>query len=666
MEGLKLDSFLEYTFLSDVRFSPDGARAAFVAKTADRDENAHRSNLWLYEEGTVRRLTGMDREGTYFWEDSRHILFPADRSASEKKRREAGETFTAYYRIATDGGEALPAFTLPLESGELRPLGDGRWFFTAKIDRACPDAFLESAEEAQKRRERRKEDADYAVLEEHPFWHNGGTYVSGERTALFLYDPAEKEVRRLTDPDTDVEKAVFLDGRIYWLGQSWTDRPDLRSGLYAVDPDTGRQETLIEQGALFASGLEVMDRELILLLSEGETYGYEETPSFYLVDPATGDQRLFFRNDLSIGNSTGSDCRLGHGYSVRIRGEEIYALATVRDRCALMRIRQGILEPVHGAPGSVDCFDVSCRGEILAVAMLDGKLQELYTFVPGGAKRVTDFNGKVLRERYVAPYERMTIESGGERVDGWVLKPFGFDPEGTYPAVLDIHGGPRTVYGEIFYHEMQYWAGKGYFVFFCNPVGSDGRGDAFADIRGGYGDREYRNLMDFTDAVLERYPQIDPERVAVTGGSYGGFMTNWIVGHTDRFRCAATQRSISNWLSFWGTSDIGIFFGEHQMAAALADDPEKMWEQSPLKYLSSFRTPTLIIHSDCDYRCPVSEGYQMFSALKSRGVPARMVVFHGENHELSRSGKPLHRVRRLREITDWFDRWTGEDASDGD
>ncbi|MDY3025799.1 MAG: prolyl oligopeptidase family serine peptidase, partial [Candidatus Faecivicinus sp.] len=134
-------------------------------------------------------------------------------------------------------------------------------------------------------------------------------------------------------------------------------------------------------------------------------------------------------------------------------------------------------------------------------------------------------------------------------------------------------------------------------------------------------------------------------------------MTNWIIGHTDRFCCAATQRSISNWVSFYGTSDIGILFGEYQTDATVFDDPEKMWEQSPLKYAKNFVTPTLIIHSDCDYRCPISEGFQLYTALKERGVDSRMVIFKGENHDLSRTGKPLHRVRRLEEISKWFEKY---------
>ena len=194
---------------------------------------------------------------------------------------------------------------------------------------------------------------------------------------------------------------------------------------------------------------------------------------------------------------------------------------------------------------------------------------------------------------------------------------------------------------------MQYWSSEGYFVLFCNPRGGDGKGNEFADVRGKYGTIDYDDIMRFTDKMLEQYPAIDPAKVGVTGGSYGGFMTNGIIGHTHRFAAAATQRSIANWLAFNYVSDIGYFFGPDQQAADNWNNPEKLWFHSPLKYLDNAKTPTLVIHSDQDHRCPDVEGYQIFSALKVHGVDARMVLFHGENHELSRSGKPDNREKRL-------------------
>ena len=309
----------------------------------------------------------------------------------------------------------------------------------------------------------------------------------------------------------------------------------------------------------------------------------------------------------------------------------------------------------------MDCLDVA-NGTLYFIGMQDMKLQEIYAWDEAKQERtqLTSLNQKVLENVYVAMPQKLTFENDNTDLDGWVLLPKDFDPQQSYPGILDIHGGPKTVYGEVFYHEMQFWANQGYFVFFCNPRGGDGRGNEFADLKGKYGTIDYSDLMAFTDKVLEKYPQIDKTRLCVTGGSYGGFMTNWIVGHTDRFCAAATQRSITNWVGFGFTSDIGEEFARDQMGLGLKDNVwnsmEKMWFHSPLKYLDQCVTPTLVIHSDEDYRCPISEGYQIYSALQQRGVETRMVIFHGENHELSRSGKPRHRIRRLKEITGWFEK----------
>ena len=203
--------------------------------------------------------------------------------------------------------------------------------------------------------------------------------------------------------------------------------------------------------------------------------------------------------------------------------------------------------------------------------------------------------------RTVAPLHYLPFtDSDGVQLDGWVIEPvIGYDPSKRYPAILDVHGGPKTVYGEVFFHEMQLWASEGYFVFFCNPRGGDGRGNEFADIRGKrYGVWDYNDLMEFTDHVLQSYPQIDPARVGMTGGSYSGFMANWIVGHTDRFAAVASQRSIANFISKCLTTDIGYY---HNLCAVQSDpwnSPEEMWNRSPLKYADKCTTPTLFIQSD--------------------------------------------------------------------
>ena len=244
--------------------------------------------------------------------------------------------------------------------------------------------------------------------------------------------------------------------------------------------------------------------------------------------------------------------------------------------------------------------------------------------------------------------------------------------DGKFPCILHIHGGPATVFGSVYHHEMQLWANAGFYVIFCNPRGSDGRGGAFEDICDRYGGIDYEDLMAFTDEALRRCPKIDPERLGVTGGSYGGFMTNWIIGHTDRFKAACSQRSISSWTVFEHTSDIGYSFTKYHQGARTRDAEavraegsdgqprsgrEQLWAHSPLAAAPNCKTPTLFIHSDRDYRCWMAEGISMFTALQMNGCPSKMVLFHDETHELSRSGKPKNRIHRMEEILAWMEKY---------
>ncbi|HEX2865208.1 MAG TPA: S9 family peptidase, partial [Deinococcales bacterium] len=253
--------------------------------------------------------------------------------------------------------------------------------------------------------------------------------------------------------------------------------------------------------------------------------------------------------------------------------------------------------------------------------------------------------------------ERLSLQREGFTVEGWLMFPAGFEPGARFPLIHSIHGGPATTVGGAFTFEHQFLAGHGYAVLLGNIRGSAGYGPAqTAGILGTYGLGDADDLTALLDAVLERYAWIDPQRVAAVGGSYGGFMVNWLSGHSDRYACAITERSICNWVSFWGTSDIGFNFAtrEHGTASVTAD-AEALWERSPLKYVDRVKLPTLIIHSEEDHRCPIEQAEQWFVALRQRGVPVRFVRFPDESHDLSRSGRPDRRVARLGEILGWLD-----------
>ncbi len=668
MRQLQLDDFLKYRFLSELNYSPDGRTAATVVAECDAEKNEYRTAIWIRRDGTWTKLTGLGKERGYVWEDSTHILFPASRSDDEKKKAESGERFTAYYRISTEGGEAEKAFTLPLAGSLEERIGEDLWIVSGSFGAECPDYHALSAEDRAKADKERKENEDYHILTEIPFWWNGQGFSDRQRNGLFLFHAGTGETERISGGDLSVSDYTLLNGRIFYAGSKADPvllvEPDR---IFSYDPETKKTETVSENPErLQIAAVERLDGRLIVVAEEESVYHVSKEMAFYTVDQESGAISVFRAEDESLMNSVCGDCSYGATHEIRSRKDGLYYLKTDRTDVRLCRLNpDGSVSELVREPGAIEDFDVSRDGRILVIAAYGTRLQEVYE-AGDGIRKVSSFNDDILKDTYVAECRKLPFRSRGVDLDGWVLLPKDYDETKRYPGILDIHGGPRAVYGEVFFHEMQAWANRGYFVFFCNPVGGSGRGWAFADITDAYGDAEFEGIMAFTDAVLEKYPQIDPDRIGCTGGSYGGFMSNWILGHTDRFAAVATQRSISNWISFYGVSDIGYFFVKNQLGHGPQTEEglKRMWEMSPIRYVDRMVTPTLFIHSDEDYRCPIEQGLQLFTALKEKGIPSRFVWFKGENHELSRGGKPLHRKKRLEEITAWMDTYlkAGEQA----
>ena len=362
--------------------------------------------------------------------------------------------------------------------------------------------------------------------------------------------------------------------------------------------------------------------------------------------------------DISIGNFVLSDCKYSSSGESLLKkyGEELYFLFTENENCILSKTDySGNIKSVIKENGSIEEF-IIYDDEIISISFRDNRLPEIYSHKNGKPLKLTDFNKSDSNTDTIIPGKVSIKISEKHSMDGWVIKPRNYDHMKKYPGILNIHGGPTVNYGDIYYHEMQYWADNGYFVFFCNPRGSSGKGNEYADILGKYGTVDYDDIMFFTDEVLKKYPSIDEKRIGVTGGSYGGFMTNWIISHTQRFKAAVSQRSVSNWITKFCNSDVGYSCVGDLLGSDPWNDFHNLWKQSPLKYAERIKTPTLFIHSYEDYRCCVEEGLQMFSALKYHQVESKLIIFKNENHNLSRKGKPHARINRLKEITNWFDK----------
>jgi dipeptidyl aminopeptidase/acylaminoacyl peptidase len=367
--------------------------------------------------------------------------------------------------------------------------------------------------------------------------------------------------------------------------------------------------------------------------------------------------------DRSVGCSIASDSHMGsHSDRPVWHGDDVLFMATDHGRCGIYRVGVTGGAVAHLNTSGLSVIGLTAaRGTIAFSGETNARMAEIFTMTTDGhhVQRRSHAADHIFGMYAVSLPEPLAFAGAdGTPLQGWVLKPTIFDSQGRYPLIIYIHGGPHFDYGNSFFHEFQVLAGNGYGVLYFNPRGSRSYGEAFTDaVRHHYGEQDFEDVMAAAD-VAEQLPWVDRERIGIMGGSYGGFLTNWTVAHTHRFVAACTQRSISNWVSFTGTSDIGVEFGGDEMGVMPWEDEEFLMAKSPLRYVKNVRTPTMIFAQEGDHRCPMEQSEQWYTALVCLGVPVKFVRFPLEGHGLSRTGAPRRRVRRMYHILEWFGRYT--------
>lgn len=663
MKKVEIDQLLKHNYISGVRYSPDGHTAAFVVTRSAEDQLSYINELWIYEHGAVRALIPLSNASSYWWEDARHILTPALRDQEGEQKKASNDQFTIFYRVDIFSGDYTRAFSVPFFAKNLCRYKENTWLITGGIDARYPDLYSTVGTERKYILSALAEEAlHYQAVDELPFYYNGEGMVNKKRTALFLFDTATCNCRRLTSRYFNVSDFAVMGETIFYSGKEYTAKKPAKENLFLMESADGNPERITPDYEYYISSLCPLNNKLVFLANSGSSYW--GAADFYTVDAASKKMKFLAKNGFRTRSTLFGDTMFRSEQVLLGVNNAVYYMATDRTTSCIFRLSMdGQRNKITQKEGAVTSFSVSeSTGEILMSAVFDWKLAELYRKpdafgAADSITQVTSFNENILQDSFVSIPEKLSVQTQGLDIDGWVMKPINYDPSKRYPAILEIHGGPLTAFGELFSHETQMLAGSGYFVFYCNPAGSDGRGDEFADIRGRFGEIDYEQIMDFTDAVLDRYPQIDKKRVCVTGGSYAGFMTNWIIGHTDRFACAVSQRSISNWISFYGDTDIGTIYAPEYLAANPFDSADRLWDHSPMKYVANIKTPTLFLHSFDDGCAPISEAMQMYSAIADRGVDTRLFIFKNENHDLSRTGIPKHRIKRLEEMLAWFERY---------
>ncbi len=636
--GLKAEDLEKIVFISDPKLSPKGDKVVFVVTKPSISDNRYYSKLWIYdvEKDETFHLTNGPSDYSPVWSESSKVFFLSRRTLKEE------ETGVELWEVDTERFTE-PRIVLKLDSGfEIFGHHKGKILLSLS---------------SQKKKE------EPTVIEEVPFWFNGKGYIYGVRNTLYLADSETGNMEKLTDGNEEISFAQFSpDGNKIAYVSSEDHQKPYRTDIKMIDLTNGEIKKLTKGQFTVEDFAWNRESSAIAFRAGDYSHGLNSNVKLWTLDVSSGFFKKLTPDDWDIGNYMNSDVRgpssLG---KIQWDGKWIYFPLNDGGKVSLLRTDlEGHTECL--VEDNVTVEDFSVINETVALTLMSStKPSELHIYKNGKLKKVTGFNDEIIKNSKLQVPERFTFKaSDGQEIEGWVLRPNNFKKGIKYPAILYIHGGPATTYGESFQHEFHVLSESGFALVYMNPRGSAGYGESFKDIRGKYGSRDYMDIMEGLDYAVNRFDFIDKNRIGVAGGSYGGFMTNWIIGHTDRFKAAVTQRSISNWISFYGTSDIGYYFAEDQIGGDVGKDLwndgliQIYWEKSPLKYADKVKTPTLILHSDQDYRCWIDQAYQMFTALKLKGVKTKLVIFHGENHDLSRKGKPKNRVERINQIISWF------------
>ncbi|HLR62072.1 MAG TPA: S9 family peptidase [Lentibacillus sp.] len=645
---------------SDPQLTPDGDAYTFVSTVAN-EENDYASQIFFQavNEQEPRQWTFGNAKNSHprFSPDGKKIVFQSTRSGVPQ-----------LWLLHTDGGEARQLTTFKYGAVNPEWSKDGRYIiFNAPLENGEDVTVQHELSKNEREQEQEEKSKQPLVINRLKYKSDANGFHDDKRSQIIRLEMENMTFEQLTFVAADHNVEDFSsDGNYILFSANLSENEDfeLKNDLYLLNLKTKETTTLTNGKGQYGSARFSPNGGKIACFGHEFVYQGATLSDLYVLDTETGNRTCLSSDwDFQLGDAMIGDTRMGQSENGPVWSDDeqhLYFLGTDYGATGLYQTDlNGELNVLYKDNSHVFGFSHHDGAFILGISTPVNPGNFYHMNSKGQLNRLTDANRELLNNIELSEPESLTFKADdGWEIQGWLLRPIGFESDKKYPFILEVHGGPHAMYGQTFFHELQLLAAQGYVVLYTNPRGSHGYGQTFVDAcREDYGGKDYSDLMRAVDYVLDQYDFIDQERLGVTGGSYGGFMTNWIVGHTNRFKAAVTQRCISNWLSFYGVSDIGYFFTKWELGKNLLEDPAKLWEFSPLKYAENIETPLLIVHGEKDFRCPIEQSEQMFVALKHLRKEVEFVRFPDANHELSRSGKPDMRIERLNHITRWFDEY---------
>jgi dipeptidyl aminopeptidase/acylaminoacyl peptidase len=683
----------KFTWIADPEISPDGATVAFVQVAVNEKDNRYETSLFTVAASgseAPRRLTSGIRDTAPRWApDGKRLAFA--RSVDKDGKPQPAQL----YLLHMDGGEARAITDASGGAGNPAWSPDGTQLaFTS----STADAGTKTSEDPNKAAGHK---SDVEVVTRAVYRANGNPgYVDNDHhTHLFTCQVSEIlpcKPRQITDGEfSEGGMRWSPDGATIYFTSTRTPEPyfnELGDELYSVPAGGGAIGKVAGIEGSIGNISVAPDGKRIAFIGtlRGKPIRSYSQADLFVVDtpyPSGSDPGLTPSSNPRAKSAPGSDPgltpaprNLTADYDFDIgggiggdqsapRGQNRKPIVWSRDQQSVLvvsaekgssnlkrvSIATGAVTPVTEGLHDVAAYSTTAGGAtIVAMQSTQTSIGDLFV----GTRQITHVNDELFRGIQQSDPEEIWYKSfDGKNIQGWILKPPDFDASKKYPLILEIHGGPHSAYGNVYTHEFQWMAAKGYVVLFTNPRGSTSYGQDFGNvIQYHYPGDDYKDLMAGVDEVVKR-GYVDPNRLGVTGGSGGGLLTNWTITQTQRFKAAVAQRDIADWYGFWFTADFTLF-QPTWFRKAPWEDPQDFTARSPITYVAKVTTPLMLVNGDADYRTPPSDGGEMmFRALKYRKIPTVMVRFPRETHELSRSGEPWHRVERLQHIVGWMDQW---------